>query len=204
MLTRLRYSVTPNNADWASDQLGDSARQRRPRRYVLTEMLLGRTPNYPPREAQLHCLQTASDVAPPERARRTTGARNSAMVELSRRSFPSKGGGATAALMVSAVGHAAVAATAVAAEPHRLEELGELAAGQYGLLFDPGCRYFTMACPFLVPRFEWNSPNPSIRKCEMCHDRLAEGKAPKAARRRRRCFEARSRQRWASRTGGAR
>jgi formate dehydrogenase iron-sulfur subunit len=41
-----------------------------------------------------------------------------------------------------------------------------------------GCRYCMMACPFLVPRFEWESRNPRIRKCDMCYDRLLEGKVP--------------------------
>jgi len=41
-----------------------------------------------------------------------------------------------------------------------------------------GCRYCMMACPFVVPRFEWHSRNPRIRKCNMCADLLAEGKPP--------------------------
>ncbi|MGD8866161.1 MAG: 4Fe-4S dicluster domain-containing protein [Gemmatimonadales bacterium] len=41
-----------------------------------------------------------------------------------------------------------------------------------------GCRYCMMACPFLVPRFEWDSANPRIRKCDMCHDRLLAGSSP--------------------------
>jgi formate dehydrogenase iron-sulfur subunit len=41
-----------------------------------------------------------------------------------------------------------------------------------------GCRYCMMACPFLVPRFEWDSRNPAIRKCDMCADRLAAGDPP--------------------------
>jgi formate dehydrogenase iron-sulfur subunit len=41
-----------------------------------------------------------------------------------------------------------------------------------------GCRYCMMACPFLVPRFEWDSRNPRIRKCDMCYERLLEGKSP--------------------------
>lgn len=41
-----------------------------------------------------------------------------------------------------------------------------------------GCRYCMMACPFEVPRFEWDSVNPRIRKCEMCYERILEGKKP--------------------------
>ena len=41
-----------------------------------------------------------------------------------------------------------------------------------------GCRYCMMACPFLVPRFEWDSVNPRIRKCDMCYDLQVEGKPP--------------------------
>jgi Fe-S-cluster-containing dehydrogenase component len=44
-----------------------------------------------------------------------------------------------------------------------------------------GCRYCMMACPFLVPRFEWHSRNPEIRKCEMCYQRQREGKRPACA-----------------------
>lgn len=41
-----------------------------------------------------------------------------------------------------------------------------------------GCRYCQVACPFNVPKFEWESATPRIVKCEMCSDRLAEGKQP--------------------------
>jgi len=42
-----------------------------------------------------------------------------------------------------------------------------------------GCRYCEVACPFNIPRFEWNKPASSrIVKCELCKDRLAEGKIP--------------------------
>ncbi len=41
-----------------------------------------------------------------------------------------------------------------------------------------GCRYCMVACPFDIPRFEYHSPNPRIRKCIMCSDRLAQGKLP--------------------------
>lgn len=39
-----------------------------------------------------------------------------------------------------------------------------------------GCRYCIQACPFSVPRYEWNSLNPRVRKCTFCADRLAAGK----------------------------
>jgi Fe-S-cluster-containing dehydrogenase component len=41
-----------------------------------------------------------------------------------------------------------------------------------------GCRYCQVACPFNVPKFEWNSATPKIVKCELCKERLAVGKKP--------------------------
>ncbi len=41
-----------------------------------------------------------------------------------------------------------------------------------------GCRYCMVACPFEIPKFEYNNPNPKIQKCIMCYDRLQEGKKP--------------------------
>ena len=38
-----------------------------------------------------------------------------------------------------------------------------------------GCRYCQMACPFMVPRFEWSSALPEIAKCTLCADRVAAG-----------------------------
>jgi formate dehydrogenase iron-sulfur subunit len=34
-----------------------------------------------------------------------------------------------------------------------------------------GCRYCVMACPFHVPKYEWHSPFPRVRKCDLCYDR---------------------------------
>jgi len=62
--------------------------------------------------------------------------------------------------------------------------LGALHKGEFGVVsYDPdlcvGCRYCEMACPFNVPKFEWeNATTPQIVKCEMCRDRLAVGKEP--------------------------
>lgn len=39
-----------------------------------------------------------------------------------------------------------------------------------------GCRYCMMACAFSVPKYEWASLNPRVRKCIMCPDRVAAGK----------------------------
>jgi formate dehydrogenase iron-sulfur subunit len=41
-----------------------------------------------------------------------------------------------------------------------------------------GCRYCMVSCPFDVPKFEYYSSNPEIKKCDMCFDRQKEGKLP--------------------------
>lgn len=39
-----------------------------------------------------------------------------------------------------------------------------------------GCRYCQIACPFNIPKFEFDEPFPQIRKCQFCNHRFAEGK----------------------------
>lgn len=41
-----------------------------------------------------------------------------------------------------------------------------------------GCRYCMVSCPFDMPKFEYNSPNPDITKCDMCYERTSEGQLP--------------------------
>jgi formate dehydrogenase beta subunit len=61
--------------------------------------------------------------------------------------------------------------------------IGALQKREYGIVtWDPGrcigCRYCQVACPYLIPKFEWESANPRIIKCELCHHRVIEGKEP--------------------------
>ncbi len=44
-----------------------------------------------------------------------------------------------------------------------------------------GCRYCMVACPFGVPKFEYEKAVPSIRKCAFCAERQKEGKLPACA-----------------------
>ncbi len=41
-----------------------------------------------------------------------------------------------------------------------------------------GCRYCMISCPFDIPKFEYNSYNPRIRKCIFCYERLKKGQKP--------------------------
>jgi formate dehydrogenase iron-sulfur subunit len=44
-----------------------------------------------------------------------------------------------------------------------------------------GCRYCIMACPFGVPKYQWDRTVPIVQKCTMCPDRMARGQAPACA-----------------------
>jgi formate dehydrogenase iron-sulfur subunit len=45
-----------------------------------------------------------------------------------------------------------------------------------------GCRYCMLACPFNVPKYEWDSRLPTVQKCTMCYEtRVKHGLAPACA-----------------------
>jgi formate dehydrogenase iron-sulfur subunit len=41
-----------------------------------------------------------------------------------------------------------------------------------------GCRYCMVACPYSIPRYDWNQAVPYVRKCTLCYHRLKQGKVP--------------------------
>ncbi len=47
------------------------------------------------------------------------------------------------------------------------------------VLYDPdkciGCRYCMQACPHNVPRYEWESRSPRVKKCNLCYDKIKKG-----------------------------
>jgi formate dehydrogenase iron-sulfur subunit len=41
-----------------------------------------------------------------------------------------------------------------------------------------GCRYCMMACPYGIPRYDWDEPIPYIKKCILCYDKIIVGEQP--------------------------
>jgi formate dehydrogenase iron-sulfur subunit len=42
-----------------------------------------------------------------------------------------------------------------------------------------GCRYCLLACPFSIPRYQWDRSVPYVQKCIMCYDKLvSKGEQP--------------------------
>jgi formate dehydrogenase iron-sulfur subunit len=52
--------------------------------------------------------------------------------------------------------------------------------GEGAVAYDPsicmGCRYCMVACPFVMTRYEWDSPTPRVRKCILCYDEIKAGR----------------------------
>jgi len=44
-----------------------------------------------------------------------------------------------------------------------------------------GCRYCMMACPYGIPRYDWDSSVPYIRKCIMCYYKIKAGELKQPA-----------------------
>ncbi len=44
-----------------------------------------------------------------------------------------------------------------------------------------GCRYCAVACPFNIPKFEWDNPFPKIVKCQLCNHLIAKNQIPACA-----------------------
>ena len=45
-----------------------------------------------------------------------------------------------------------------------------------------GCRYCQNACPFDIPKFEWEEAWPKIQKCTFCWNRIKDGMEPACAK----------------------
>jgi formate dehydrogenase iron-sulfur subunit len=45
-----------------------------------------------------------------------------------------------------------------------------------------GCRYCMLACPFSIPKYEWDNWNPAISKCNLCFDRIGGNEEPACAK----------------------
>ena len=61
--------------------------------------------------------------------------------------------------------------------------IGSYQKREYGIVtWDPekciGCRYCQLACPYEIPKFEWDKKAPRLIKCELCNHRLAKGLEP--------------------------
>ena len=41
-----------------------------------------------------------------------------------------------------------------------------------------GCRYCMMACPYGIPRYDWDKTVPYVSKCILCYDRIKAGNQP--------------------------
>ena len=41
-----------------------------------------------------------------------------------------------------------------------------------------GCRYCMIACPYGIPRYDWEKPAPYVQKCNLCYERIKQGQQP--------------------------
>lgn len=57
-------------------------------------------------------------------------------------------------------------------------EMGAVIYDDYKCL---GCRYCMMACPYGIPRYDWDKPDPYVRKCILCYENIQSGKIDQPA-----------------------
>jgi Fe-S-cluster-containing dehydrogenase component len=74
--------------------------------------------------------------------------------------------------------HCVDPACASACMLHSLHKNETTGIVEYDPQYCVGCRYCQMACPFSVPKFEFDKAAPKIVKCELCRHLLAQGKIP--------------------------
>lgn len=57
-------------------------------------------------------------------------------------------------------------------------ESGAVVYDEYKCL---GCRYCMMACPYGIPRYDWDKVVPYVRKCILCHHKIESGELQQPA-----------------------
>ncbi len=45
-----------------------------------------------------------------------------------------------------------------------------------------GCRYCMVACPFSVPKYQWDKAFPFVQKCILCYDQIKDGEQTACAK----------------------
>ena len=72
--------------------------------------------------------------------------------------------------------HCVDPACAAACMLHSLQKDEQTGIVSYDPTYCVGCRYCQMACPFNVPKFEFEKAVPKIVKCELCRHRVGDAK----------------------------
>jgi Fe-S-cluster-containing dehydrogenase component len=75
--------------------------------------------------------------------------------------------------------HCVDPACAAACMLHSLHKDEKTGIVSYDPQYCVGCRYCQMACPFNVPKFEFDKAAPKIVKCELCRQRVGDAKLEK-------------------------
>ncbi len=65
--------------------------------------------------------------------------------------------------------------------------IGAFKKREYGIVtWDPdrciGCRYCQVACPYNIPKFQWDTAMPDIVKCELCNHMISTRTGAEKAR----------------------